>query len=149
MSWNVEGEQTVLPGQVVSMLFKATASGNLEDMIHLTSRVTEAEAYTPDGEILDVKLGHTDTNAEFALYQNEPNPYKGNTLIGYDLPKASNVTLTIFDITGKVVYLREHESVKGYNTISVNSKELPSVGVMYYRLDAREYTATKKMIIIE
>jgi len=133
----------------VSMRFIATASGNLEDMIQLTSRVTEAEAYTPEGEILDVKLGHTATGAEFALYQNEPNPYKGNTVIGYDLPDACNVTLTIFDITGKVVYLRDHESVKGYNMIVVNSKELPSVGVMYYRLDAREYTATKKMIIIE
>ena len=75
MSWNVEGEQAVLPGQVVSMRFIATTTGNLEDMIHLTSRVTEAEAYTPEGEILDVMLGHTETGAEFALYQNNPNPW--------------------------------------------------------------------------
>jgi len=41
------------------------------------------------------------------------------------------------------------ESVKRYNTISVSSKDMPSVGVLYYRLDANEYSATKKMIIIE
>jgi hypothetical protein len=45
--------------------------------------------------------------------------------------------------------VKDQESVKGYNTISVSSKDLPSVGVLYYRLDANEYTATKKMIIIE
>jgi hypothetical protein len=57
--------------------------------------------------------------------------------------------LSIFDVTGKVLVVKEQESVKGYNTISVSSKEIPSAGVLYYRLDAGEYTATKKMIIIE
>jgi hypothetical protein len=59
------------------------------------------------------------------------------------------VTLTVFDVTGKVLSVKEAEATKGYNTISVSSKELPAVGVLYYRLDANEYTATKKMIIIE
>ena len=72
-----------------------------------------------------------------------------NTLIGYDLPAAGAVTLTVFDMTGKVVFVKDQESVKGYNTISVSSKDIPSVGVLYYRLDASEYTATKKMIIIQ
>ncbi|MGB4850182.1 MAG: hypothetical protein WBP41_19820, partial [Saprospiraceae bacterium] len=59
------------------------------------------------------------------------------------------VTLTLFDVTGKVLLVKDQESVKGYNTISVGSKTIPSVGVLYYRLDANEYTATKKMVIIE
>jgi hypothetical protein len=80
---------------------------------------------------------------------NEPNPYKGTTLIGYDLPEAGNVTLTVFDVTGRLVYVKEQNSVKGYNTIAVSSKEIGSIGVLYYRLDANEYTATKKMVIIE
>ena len=45
--------------------------------------------------------------------------------------------------------MKEQNSVKGYNTIAVSSKEIASIGVLYYRLDANEYTATKKMIIIE
>ena len=57
--------------------------------------------------------------------------------------------MTIFDVAGKVVFVKDQESVKGYNTISVSSKDIPSVGVLYYRLDANEYSATKKMIIIE
>jgi len=45
--------------------------------------------------------------------------------------------------------VKNQDAVKGYNTITVNSKELPALGVMYYRLDASEYSATKKMVIIE
>jgi hypothetical protein len=120
-------------------------------MINLNSKVTEAEAYNTSSDIKDLKLTFrgTEHEAAFALYQNEPNPFKGNTVIGYDLPVAGNVTLTVFDVTGKVLTVKEQESVKGYNTITVSSKDMPSVGVMYYRLDANEYTATKKMVIIE
>ncbi len=120
-------------------------------MIALNSKQTEAEAYNTTSDIKDLKLTFrgSETVAEFALYQNEPNPFKGNTVIGYDVPQSGHVTLTVFDVTGKVLTVKEAEATKGYNTISVSSKELPSVGVLYYRLDANEYTATKKMIIIE
>ncbi|HXR80843.1 MAG TPA: T9SS type A sorting domain-containing protein, partial [Saprospiraceae bacterium] len=102
-------------------------------------------------DIKDLKLSFrgAENGAEFALYQNEPNPFKGNTVIGYDVPQSGSVTLTVFDVTGKILVVKNQDAVKGYNTITVNSKELPALGVMYYRLDASEYSATKKMVIIE
>ncbi len=120
-------------------------------MITLNSRETQAEAYNTASDIKDLKLTFrgAEHEGEFALYQNEPNPYKGNTVIGYDVPQSGDVTLTIFDVTGKVIYTVDQAAVKGYNTITVSSKSLPAVGMLYYRLDAGEYTATKKMIIIE
>jgi hypothetical protein len=151
-SWNKAGGVTATSSDVLFTLhFQATAAGQLSNMINLNSKVTEAEAYNTSSDIKDLKLTFrgTEVAAEFALYQNEPNPFKGNTVIGYDLPAASNVVLTVFDITGKVVFTTEQLSVKGYNTITVSSKEVSSTGVMYYRLDANEYTATKKMIVIE
>jgi hypothetical protein len=151
-SWHkVGGVNTTASDVLFTLSFQATAGGRLSEMIKLNSSVTEAEAYNTADDIKDLKLtfrGST-SGAEFALYQNEPNPFKGNTLIGFDLPEASHVTLTVFDVTGKVLVVKEQDAVKGYNTIMVGGKELPSVGVMYYRLDANEYTATKKMIIIE
>jgi subtilisin-like proprotein convertase family protein len=151
-SWNNAGGVKATSSDVLFTLhFQATAAGQLSNMINLNSTVTEAEAYNTASDIKDLKLTFrgTEIGAEFALYQNEPNPFKGNTSIGYDLPAAGNVVLTVFDVTGKVVLVKEQVSVKGYNTITISSKEMSSVGVMYYRLDADEYTATKKMIIIE
>jgi hypothetical protein len=151
-SWHKVGGVSATTSDVLFTLrFQATAAGQLSKMISMNSKVTEAEAYNTSADIKDLKLTFrgADVTAEFALYQNEPNPFKGNTLIGYDLPEAGHVTLTVFDVTGKILTVKDQASVKGYNTITVSSKELPAVGVLYYRLDADEYTATKKMIIIE
>ena len=101
-------------------------------MLSLTSKVTEAEAYNTSEEIKDLKLTFrgSEAGADFALFQNEPNPFKATTLIGYELPAAGNVTLTIFDVTGKVMFVKEQESVKGYNTIQVMRKDVPGIGVI-------------------
>jgi len=151
-SWHKVGGVSATASDVLfTMSFQATAAGQLSEMMNINSNVTEAEAYNTSSDIKDLKLSFrgAENGAEFALYQNEPNPFKGNTLIGYDLPAAGSVTLTVFDVTGKVVFVKDQESVKGYNTVSVSSKDIPAVGVLYYRLDANEYSATKKMIIIE
>jgi hypothetical protein len=150
-SWHKVGGVTATSADALFTLrFQATTSGQLSNMIVLNSKETAAEAYNVAEEIRDVKLSFRGLETgEFALYQNEPNPFKGNTVIGYDMPEAGDVTLTVFDVTGKVLVVKDQTAVKGYNTITVSSKELPVVGVLYYRLDAGEYTATKKMIIIE
>ena len=151
-SWNkVGGVNTTASDVLFTLHFQATVSGKLSEMISLNSKATTAEAYNTASDIKDLKLTFlgAEGGAEFALYQNEPNPYKGTTVIGYDLPEAGDVTLTLFDVTGKVVFARDQQSVKGYNTILVSSKDIASKGVLYYRLDANGYSATKKMIIIE
>jgi len=149
MSWNAEDEESRVAGQTVHLRFVATVSGNVAQMIRLTSLITEAEAYTAEGEILDVKLRKDGEAPEFALYQNTPNPWNAQTSIGFDLPKDAAVKLTIFDATGKVVKTVENEFKAGYNTINLNAHELPSAGVMYYRLESGEYSASKKMVLIK
>jgi len=150
MSWNelYNGSQENMEAvdQVLRIQFRATQSGKLEDMIQLSSLVTEAEAYTPDGEILDVKLDFNNTSAEFALYQNEPNPWNTSTTIGFDLPQDGSAKLTIFDVAGKVVKVMEAEFKAGYNMFVVKADEISAPGIMYYRLESGEYSASKKMI---
>ena len=57
--------------------------------------------------------------------------------------------LSIDDVSGKVVMVRDIDGAKGMNEISLHRSELQAVGVLYYQLDAAEYSATKRMIIIE
>jgi hypothetical protein len=57
--------------------------------------------------------------------------------------------LTINDVTGRVLKVVRGDFAKGGNQVSIDSKELPAAGVLYYTLTAGEYTATKKMIILE
>jgi hypothetical protein len=85
--------------------------------------------------------------AGFELYQNVPNPFEGVTMIGFNLPEATQATLTIMDVSGKVIKTIQSDFAKGYNEVRVSN--IDATGVLYYQLATDNHTATKKMIIIE
>jgi hypothetical protein len=151
MSWhNIEGVTVNAEDALFTLTFVATQNGRLSQMLDINSSITEAEAYNKAEDIMDLGLTFRGAEAkDFALYQNEPNPFSTVTVIGFDLPEAGEATLTVFDVTGKVLKVVEQNFAKGYNRVEMTSKELPATGVMYYRLDAGEYTATKKMVIVK
>ncbi|HLF63041.1 MAG TPA: T9SS type A sorting domain-containing protein, partial [Saprospiraceae bacterium] len=137
-----------------TLTFTATESGDLSQMLGINNntKLTEAEAYNGTEEILDVTLSFRNGVAagkDYALFQNEPNPFEGSTVIGFTLPEAMDATVTVYDVTGKVVRVIEGSYAQGYNEIRVNRKDLAVTGVMYYRLDANDFTATKKMVVID
>ena len=86
---------------------------------------------------------------EFTLYQNIPNPAENSTRIGFNLPDEQTAKLTIFNIAGQVMLVKNINGTAGYNEINISKSELNASGVFHYRLDTREKTATKKMVIIE
>ncbi|MEM9917485.1 MAG: HYR domain-containing protein [Bacteroidota bacterium] len=109
-------------------------------------------AYNANNEAKDVQLvfnSATAAKAEFKLYQNRPNPFRDQTIISFSLPKSGFATLSVLDVSGRVIKTYEDQFEKGYNEIPVNSSELPSAGVLYYQLDTDGFTAVKKMVIIE
>ena len=122
-------------------------------MIDITSKVTPSEAYVTNGlEIREVVIetrGAITAVEATELYQNEPNPFKGQTVVGFNLAEAGSATMTVFDVTGKVLVKENIAGVKGYNTVNFTAEQLGASGVIYYTLESGDFTATKKMIIIE
>ena len=57
--------------------------------------------------------------------------------------------VSIYDVTGKVLKVVERTFNKGYNAVTLNKGELPATGVMYYQLDAADFSDIKKMILLE
>src|SRR5690625_1721662 len=112
-------------------------------------RVTPVEAYAADG-LKDVSLRFDGAGEDgFALYQNTPNPYAGETTIGLHLKEATKATLSVYDVTGKMLKIVEGEFNQGYNEVKLAGSDLNATGVLYYQLDTKTYTATKKMVVIE
>ena len=148
MSWNGEA---VSSAGLFSLVFRATAEGQLSEMLGVSSRYTRAEAYNLNNDLMGVALNFSGTlvSEGFELYQNQPNPFKGETLIGYNLPEAANVTLTIQDATGKVLRVIRSTGIRGYNMERLNSDLLPATGVLYYTIETDGFTATKKMVIVQ
>ncbi|MBK9106237.1 MAG: HYR domain-containing protein [Saprospiraceae bacterium] len=154
MSWNdASGSQVSSAehqGQSFNLVFHRKQGGNLREMIRMTSHVTAAEGYTRSGEIIEPQLhfGTAESPLEFALYQNEPNPWNGTTLVRFDLPEEGLVKFTVFDASGKVVVLKEAFYKPGPHSVVINNKEINTNGVFYYRVDCGQYSATKKMVRI-
>jgi len=130
------------------LYFTARESGSVADRISLGGDIAQAEAYTFDQETVYPVLETRDvqTGQGFALYQNEPNPWSGSTLIRFELPEAGKARLTLFDLTGSIVLVVEREFSAGENTIEITEGDMPATGILYYRLESGSYAAAKKML---
>jgi hypothetical protein len=151
-SWNAEDARAEDNEVLFSVVFKARENAQLSNLLNVTDRVARAEAYTTGYEFMEVALrfGEGDlVGGAFELYQNEPNPFKAETIIGFNLPQAATATLKIYDVSGKVLKVINGDFAKGYNHVTVDRSDLGASGVLYYQLDTDNNTATKKMILIE
>jgi hypothetical protein len=146
-SWNGQANNNEV---LFALVFKATKGAQLSNLVYLNSRYTSAEAYNLNGDLLNVQLAFNGVTVEggFELYQNVPNPFQAETQIGFNLPEAGTATLTVVDVSGKVLKLVRGEFAKGYNQVTLNANELPASGVLYYTLESASNTATKMMVIV-
>ena len=136
-----------------SVKFRATNAGEISKMIGVSSRITKAESYTTEGARQDVALRFNGANgtvvgAGFELFQNTPNPVKNATTIAFNMPAAGEATLTITNVEGRVIKMVTGDFAKGLNTVSVNRTDLET-GILFYQVKNGEFSAVKKMIVVE
>ncbi len=85
----------------------------------------------------------------FSLGQNYPNPFNPSTTISYSIPQRSYVTLKVYDMLGKEVsVLVNEEKNAGSYRIKFNGSTLSS-GIYFYKLQAGNFTQTKKLILLK
>lgn len=86
---------------------------------------------------------------DFALYQNYPNPFNPTTRINYSIPKATFVTVKVYDVLGREVrtLVNKNETTGNYS-VNFNASNLSS-GIYFYRLKAADYVQTRKMILLK
>ena len=96
-----------------------------------------------DDEILE-------TPETVTLNQNYPNPFNPSTVISYTLKSSTNVTLNVYDITGRrVASLVNGRQAAGAQEVSFNASSLAS-GVYIYRLQTTDGASlTKKMVLVK
>ena len=90
----------------------------------------------------------------FSLHQNYPNPFNPTTTISYDLPKASVVSLSIYDLMGREIRtLINSELSAGVKILQWNAtdnlgKSVPA-GMYIYTIQAGEFRQTRKMVLLK
>jgi hypothetical protein len=85
----------------------------------------------------------------YGLSQNYPNPFNPSTTIRFQIPVEGNVSVKVYDISGKLVTELVNEFMQtGKHSLQFNGSNLSS-GAYYYRIDANGFTDIKKMLLIK
>lgn len=85
----------------------------------------------------------------FELSQNYPNPFNPSTQIAYSVPYTSDVSIKVYDITGRLVQTLLHrQHNEGSYTVNFNASTL-STGIYFYEIRSGTFREVKKMILIK
>lgn len=85
----------------------------------------------------------------FSLMQNTPNPFNPSTTIAFTLAGEADVRLNVYDLVGREVARPVDGRLgAGEHEIQFDASSLPT-GVYLYRLDAGEFVATRRMIVLK
>ncbi len=90
----------------------------------------------------------------YNLSQNRPNPFNASTMIEYSLPHPGNVTIDVYNVMGqRVVRVLDEYAEAGNHAVQWNGKDQHGTpvasGIYFYRLQADEYVASKKMVLLK
>ena len=152
-SWGGVNAVNVSKEDAFVLEFEVHKAGRLSEVLSISSSVTASEAYSADEEVLGLTLEFTGAkdvlSSGYELFQNTPNPFSETTSIGFMLPIDTEATISIYDVTGKLVKEYSGSFAKGLNTIDVDKAQLNAAGVLYYTLDTEEFTSTRRMVLIK
>lgn len=117
-----------------------------------------------DGEVEDYRVTiqepgtgveHEAVPDQYGLYQCVPNPFNPTTVIRYDVPaNGGHVTLRIYDVRGRVVRtLVDGVKAPGEKRVRWNGRneqgQPVATGVYFYRMTARGFEMTRKMVLLQ
>jgi len=141
LTWNVVWWNTEFT-QNDTLTFNYLTPVSLEDSYVFTPT---SEFSGKDDDVMPVN---------YSLSQNYPNPFNPTTKIKYSIPKDGLVQIMIYDILGREIFRIVDAKIKAGNHISLwNGKnrygENVGAGMYFYKLKAKDFTNTKKMILLK
>ena len=139
---------------IYTMIFKATRSGKLSDMLNISNRGLTAESYHKNLEINNVEIRwnesveESDLTQGFSVAQNEPNPWNERTSVDYYIPTAGDVKIVIKDVRGRVLFKSASYKESGNHTQDIEDSFLDGNGVLVYEVHYSGKLISNRMIHI-
>ncbi|MDQ3019894.1 MAG: T9SS type A sorting domain-containing protein [Bacteroidota bacterium] len=168
--FEVDATNSVIPGQNVIIDYNLQAYENFcrpnnvncisgqtcSDCNYNNNGHTEPH-YTIQGQLIlyknnplaSLEIISSQIPESYNLEQNYPNPFNPSTKINFNLPKASNIKLSVYDIQGKLLKtLVEGELTAGSYSTEWSASDYPS-GIYIYRIEADGYNSSKRMMLVK
>ncbi len=125
-------------------------SSNNEPSTHMADKAQMTGTQPNNGRLrLTGSPVNVQVASEVELYQNIPNPFSTETIISFVLPTGTEARMSIFDVTGKTLKVIEGYYEKGYHEVKLQKSDVGTRSIVYYRLDTQDFTATRKMVVID
>jgi hypothetical protein len=101
-------------------------------------------------DLTGISANENEIPDSYSLSQNYPNPFNPSTVIEYSIPKDNYVSLRVYDISGREVFVLINNEMKrtGNYKIDFIASGLSS-GVYFYRLTAGLFAENRKMVLIK
>jgi photosystem II stability/assembly factor-like uncharacterized protein len=106
--------------------------------------------YTGNGGDIAVDVKEQfETPLKFEIKQNYPNPFNPTTIFSFSLPSKEFASLKVYDLLGReVATLVDEERSAGEHFVQWNASSFSS-GIYIYRLEARKFVETKKLLLMK
>ncbi len=146
MSGSVPANQTL----AIELTYEPTSGDHLITMLRITHNAEDSpyELFV-DLRIDAAGIRQAGIPTEFALHQNFPNPFNPMTSIFFDLPMREHVRLDVFNVLGqRVATLMDEPVAAGYHVVNFDASLLPT-GLYFYRVQAGDWAALKKMMLVK
>jgi hypothetical protein len=141
---------TLIAQSTSARLFEVTTAGTVVWSFQGTGEIIRTQRYPLNysGILLTgVEQVSNETPERFELRQNYPNPFNPTTTIEFQIAKPGSVSLTVFNILGKEIATVVHENLPaGVYKKNFDASGLAS-GVYLYKLQAGNFSETRKMIV--
>lgn len=143
--------------------WKFPVDGNMESSVALcnplycTSDNRIYKIWTGSTHLIEQKniINNERVINNYILKQNIPNPFsKGSTVIKYQLPDKCNVSLTIFDVSGRIIKTLVNENKSsGWHSVKWNGQDNDGKsvksGVYFYKLESNSFSVSKRLLYIK
>lgn len=128
--------------------FKAETAGQLSEMLSIGSEITPAAAFEINGDSHPLELQFIDQEPALQSIAVQPNPWKSNTSVNFNLPTDQQVAFKICDSTGKLVYSKSAYYTAGSQQLNLMKRDLPGPGFYFYSIDSETFRKSGKMELI-
>jgi hypothetical protein len=158
VSWNGKMQK----GDLFKIKLKTPTLQPIQDIVQITSDMTDAEAYIAEQGIRVIKMVSKSENvlskdvetevASLELLPNVPNPFSDETTIRFNLFKNDEVQLSVFDPQGRVVKTVKKAFQKGYNEIKIPFYDVPmglAEGILMYKIQTAQQTLVGRMVFMK
>ncbi len=144
--FNMEVPSTVAPGTIISTeIVGRPILGDIQpnNNVYSWNATVSGGGTTPPGITV---AGEAALAPQIELYENQPNPFSKSTTIGFSLPEASDVTLRVYDLNGKLLKEEAGFYEKGRHDWMLSEEDLQANGVLFYRLETKGVSLVRRMM---